>query len=346
MAIKKAAERFALLDHSPIGHFVLSSDFTVLFWNKCLEAWTGIPREEIAGENIVTRFPHLGGEKYASRIGSMFTGGPPTIFSSQLHRQIIPAPLPGGKFRFQYTVVTAVPGPDQKSFFALFSIQDVTSLTEAIENHRIAFRKAQEEMTERNRVEVKLVKYTEELQRLNKALKERSIRDGLTGLFNHRYFYYVLRRDFLLVKRSYSDLACLLLDLDHFKRINDTHGHQFGDTVLKKVAARIRSVVRETDLVSRYGGEEFAILLPDTDLAGAQMAAEKIRARIGNRPFPNGSLDTWITVSIGLATVNEHRPATPQDLLAFADKALYEAKAGGRNRVTVYSAEEKGNPVT
>ncbi len=338
MTVTKAAERFALLDHSPIGHFVLSSDSTVLFWNKCLEAWTGIPREQIVGESITSRFPHLGGEKYTSRITSIFSGGPPTIFSSQLHRQIIPAPLPGGKFRFQYTVVTAVPGLNKKGFSALFSIQDVTSLTEAIEKQRLAFRKAEAEMDERKRVEGKLVKYTEELQRLNNALKERSIRDGLTGLFNHRYFYYVLRRDFLLVKRGSSDLACLLLDLDHFKRINDTYGHQFGDTVLKKVAARVRSTVRETDLVSRYGGEEFAILLPDTSLEGALVTAEKIRARIGNRAFPNGTDSTRITVSIGLATCNEHRPANPQDLLAFADKALYEAKAGGRNCVKVYSS--------
>lgn len=339
LTISKAAERFALLDHSPIGHFVLNRDFTVLFWNKCLEAWTGIPRGQIVGESISARFPHLAEEKYVSRIKSTFGGGPPTIFSSQLHKQIIPAPLPGGKLRFQYTVVTALPEPADNSYHALFSIQDVTSLTEAIDNNRVVLQKALAEMEERRKVEAELVKYTEELKRLNRALKERSIRDGLTGLFNHRYFYYVLRRDFLLSNRNREDLACLLLDLDHFKEINDNHGHPFGDKVLKNVAARIGRIVRETDVVSRYGGEEFAILLPGTDLAGALVAAEKIRSRIGNRPFGHDALDIRVTVSIGIATCKEHRPPKPEDLLAFADKALYAAKAGGRNCVVAYSPE-------
>ncbi len=336
--ISNAAACFALLDHSPIGHFVVKDDFTVIFWNRCMESWTGIPRHEIVGSAITGRFPHLGETKYLNRIKSAFAGGPPTIFSSQLHKQLIPAPLPGGKYRFQYSVVTAVPDRNG-GFYALFSLQDVTSLTEAIENHRHALKKAGDEMEERKKAETKLVKYTEELQRLNTILKERSIRDGLTGLYNHRYFYYFLRREFLLAGRNRTDLACLLLDLDNFKKLNDTYGHQFGDTVLKTVAARIRKTVRETDVVSRYGGEEFAVLLPGTDLEGAHVIAERIRARVENQALPHGSLSAQVTVSIGLATSREHQPVKPQDLLAFSDRALYQAKAAGRNRVTVYSPE-------
>jgi len=335
--LTRAAHFFALLDHSPIGHFVVRQDFMVVFWNKCLETWTGIPRNEIVGKSIFTRFPHLGEAKYASRIKSMFAGGPPTIFSSQLHKHLIPAPLPGGKMRFQYSVVTSVPDPEQGEFLAIFSIQDVTSLTEAIENHQTALKKVVEEMEERKKVEAKLVKYTEELKRLNVILKERSIRDGLTGLYNHHYFYYFLRREFLLAGRNGTDLACLLLDLDNFKKLNDTYGHQLGDSVLKGVAAGIRKTVRETDVVSRYGGEEFAILLPGTDLAGARVLAEKIRARIENLAIPHCILTVPATVSIGVASRNEHAPAKPQELLAFADRALYRAKAAGRNCVIVYS---------
>ena len=338
-ATEPTSERFALLDDSPIGHFVLESDFTVLFWNRCLEAWTGIPRERIVGESIIHHFPHLGGDKYANRIRSMFGGGPPTIFSSQLHKHLIPAALPGGKSRFQYTVVTAIPDFAGSGCYALFSIQDVTSLTEAIESNRISYEQAQAEMAERRKAEIKLVKYTQELKRLNKALKEQAIRDGLTGLFNQRHFYLTLRRDFLLSGRNGQPLSCLLLDLDYFKTINDLHGHQVGDKVLKIIAVRIRKSVRQTDVVSRYGGEEFAVLLPATNLAGALVIANKIRAAIERQPFTHNTLAIRITVSIGVSCTVSHMPPEPEDLLAYADKALYVAKAAGRNSVRSYSAE-------
>ncbi len=214
---KTAAECFALLDHSPIGHLILRQDQVVLFWNRCLESWTGIAREKIVGTCILEHFPHLGTAKYASRIEEIFKGGPPAVFSSQLHKYVIPAALPGGKLRFQYTVVTAVPAATEGKFHAMFAIQDVTSLTEAIENHRQALTQAMAEMEERRRAEAELFTYAKELQRLNKILKERSIRDGLTGLFNHRYFFHVLYRDFRLSLRSGSDISCLLLDLDRLQ---------------------------------------------------------------------------------------------------------------------------------
>ncbi|MEJ2700541.1 MAG: diguanylate cyclase [Desulfuromonadales bacterium] len=337
--VEKAAERFGILDHAPIGQFILKGEFTVLFWNRCLEAWTGISRDHIVGTSILDPFPHLGSPRYKSRILSIFQGGPPTIFSSQLHKHVIPAPLPEGKFRHQYTVVTGIPSLEGNDYYAMFAIQDVTSLIEAIENNREAHKKVMEEMEERRKAQADLLRYAEELQRLNGLLEEQAIRDGLTDLHNHRYFCQNLRRDFLLAKRHGSDIACILVDLDHFKAINDTYGHLCGDLVLREVASLIRGQARKTDLVCRYGGEEVALLLPQTNLEGAGKTAENIRTAIGKHLFSDGNRTIRLTASLGIASLQAHAPSLPQDLLAFADKALYLAKGIGRNQVREYSRE-------
>ena len=334
---------FALLDHVPSGHFILRHDYVVLYWNRSLEQWTGIHREQIVGTCIFDHYPHLAAPKYASRIEGIFNGGPPAVFSSQLHRHIIPAALPGGKMRFQYTVVTSITDRAGGSY-AMFAIQDVTSLTEAIENHRLALTQAMLEMEERRKAEAELVKNAAELQRLNRILKERSVRDGLTRLYNHRHFYKVLRRDFMLSVRNESDLCCLLLDIDHFKKVNDTYGHPCGDAILKDIANLIRRSLRKTDVAARYGGEEFVILLPQTNVNGASRLAEHIRALIESNLFHFGLSTIRLTVSIGIATRLSHRPEKPQELLATADRALYRAKDGGRNRIAMLPTQE--SPLT
>jgi diguanylate cyclase (GGDEF)-like protein len=286
----------------------------------------------------------LGTPRYSSRIAGIFGGGPPTVFSSQLHKYVIPAPLPGGRQRFQYTVVTAVPAPAGDSYYAMFAIQDVTSLTEAIENHRCALQQVLVEMEERKKAQSELIANAEELKRLNLILEERSIRDGLTGLFNHLHFYVLLHRDFLLSIRSDQDIACLLLDLDYFKQVNDGYGHPCGDFVLKEVAALVRSSVRETDVVARYGGEEFAVLLPGTKIDGAKVIAEHIRSVIEKKQFRFGSAALNITASIGIATRNTHKVSHPPDLLAWADRALYRAKGNGRNQLVYLPPAEVSVP--
>lgn len=337
---------FQLLDHIPAGVFILSHDFRVIYWNRCMEEWTSLTRETMAGTVIFSHFPHLQAPRYLNRIRDIFGGGPPTVFSAQLHKHFIPSPLPGGKLRIQYTVVTGLPSGEKGRYHAIFSIQDVTSLTEAIENYSLEHRKLLAEMEERRKIEVELQRSAGELQRLNKVLKERSIRDGLTGLYNHRHFYQTLRRDFLLARRHETDMACVLIDLDFFKKVNDAYGHTFGDSVLKGVARQIRVNARKTDVVSRYGGEEFAVLLPSTDIAGARVFAEAVRERIAGLEFRNGGETVRITASIGIATLWEHRPAAPQKLLDCADIALYRAKELGRNRIAVYSGTETGETTT
>lgn len=333
---------FALLDHAPIGQLVVTAELTVIFWNRCLELWTGLGRNEVLGRRLDELFPNLAVPKYLNRIRQVFHGGAPAIFSSQLHPYLIPAPLPGGKFRTQYSVVTGMPGSQPEEKYALIAIQDVTSLTEAIGNHRQLLEQLMAEMSIRRQAEDALLKTTEELKRLNRNLRQRAIRDGLTGLYNHRHFYQVFKRDFTLALRGTGDYACLLFDLDNFKGINDRWGHPFGDKVLKGIAKVLLNRCRKSDLVARYGGEEFAVLLPGTDLEGALQLADAIRQRVAACRFTTEGTPVFVTTSVGVATLRAHSPTTPQELLSAADQALYRAKTDGRNRV--YYAPDNRQP--
>lgn len=134
--IEKAHEQFRLLDKIPLGAFVLQSDYIVLFWNCCLEEWTKISRSQILGSSIQEYFPHLNQPRYTSRLDQIFQGGPPAIFSSQLHKYIIPIPLSQNKYRIQQTTVTAVPAMDGNRFYALFSIEDFTDLTFRVQEYK------------------------------------------------------------------------------------------------------------------------------------------------------------------------------------------------------------------
>lgn len=134
--ISQAQEKFNLFDTVPLGICVLQQDLIVLFWNSYLEEWTKIPRDKILGTEITKHYPHFQQTQYITRLHQIFQGGPPTIFSSQLHKHIIPAPLPLGKLRVQHTTVTSVPALDGEGFYALFSIQDVTDVTYQIQQYR------------------------------------------------------------------------------------------------------------------------------------------------------------------------------------------------------------------
>ncbi|OUL21430.1 ATP-binding protein [Nostoc sp. 106C] len=151
--VEQAQEQFGLLDKITLGAFVLQSDHIVLFWNSCLEEWTKIPRNQILGVSVLQYFPHLNQPRYASRLQQIFQGGPPTIFSSQLHKYVIPVPLPQGKYRIQHTTVTAVPAYGGDEFYALFSIQDVTDLTFRVQEYKNLRDQALAEAEERQRAQ-------------------------------------------------------------------------------------------------------------------------------------------------------------------------------------------------
>jgi diguanylate cyclase (GGDEF)-like protein len=166
------------------------------------------------------------------------------------------------------------------------------------------------------------------LRRKNDELERLSITDGLTGLVNHRFLMQRLGEEATRSDRTERAFSVMMADVDHFKQYNDEFGHPAGDEVLKQVAAVLRDCTRTVDCVGRYGGEEFAILMPETEIDGAMTVAERIRARVASAVFPNRR----ITLSIGVAEYDKEN-GPPQATLAIADEGLYEAKRGGRNRV-------------
>ena len=166
---------------------------------------------------------------------------------------------------------------------------------------------------------------------LHQEAQRLSITDGLTGLWNYRYFTMTVGKEIERAARFGRPLALLMLDLDYFKQVNDTYGHQRGDAVLIELASRVRAQVRDVDTVARYGGEEVVVILPETDEAGAIQAAERICDAVRRRPFGDpGQRGVHVTVSVGAAIFPGHG-TTAGLLLRRADEALYEAKAAGRD---------------
>ena len=175
--------------------------------------------------------------------------------------------------------------------------------------------------------------------RLREALRDQSIRDALTGLYNRRYLEETLDREIRRAVRSENLLGVLMLDLDHFKKFNDTYGHDAGDTVLRETAAFLTRSVRAEDIVCRFGGEEFVIILPMADIQTTQARAERIRSKLRELTIlHHGKAVGMVSVSVGVAELPQHG-TTPKTLLEAADAALYVAKREGRDRVVV--AEER-----
>lgn len=164
-------------------------------------------------------------------------------------------------------------------------------------------------------------------------LARKALIDGLTGLWNREYLDRHLPIAVSQATRGAHPLACIMLDIDHFKSVNDRFGHATGDEVIRHVAGIMSEVSRQHDVACRYGGEEFAMLLPDTDAAGAAALAERLRATIADRPVGRGLLQFNVSCSLGVAELRSASAGQTDDVVEAADRALYRAKAAGRNRV-------------
>jgi two-component system, cell cycle response regulator len=187
--------------------------------------------------------------------------------------------------------------------------------------------------------------YRDEVQTgVQRRLFESATRDPLTGLHNRGYFLEALDEAFAHARRLKRPLSLLLLDIDNFKRVNDTYGHPTGDAVLQQFADLIRDLVRREDVPTRYGGEEFVMMLRESGLSGCRLLGDRIRERVERRPFQHAGAALSLTVSVGGATYWNGNYQSPAQLLEAADAAVYQAKGAGRNRVVIKIDDAPATP--
>jgi diguanylate cyclase (GGDEF)-like protein len=229
--------------------------------------------------------------------------------------------------RSPYQYILLATGKDDK--------QDVVRGLEAGADDYLTKPFDRDELRARLRVGRRILTLQEDLINAREELRFQATHDALTGIWNRGTVLDLLHRELERAARAKTSTSVLMLDLDHFKQINDTFGHLTGDVVLRDVASRIVHSVRSYDLVGRYGGEEFLVVLPACDKGEAEQSANRIRLAIASAPILTASSGIPVTASIGATVVAGAAAASEKEMLMAADKALYEAKNGGRNRVSV-----------
>lgn len=305
----------AIVERLNVGIVAVNEQMCVLLWNEFMESHSGISAGEIIGRNLFEVFPDLPRKWLEKKIKSVFLLRN-FAFTSWEHRPYLfrfhhNRPVTGGVDYMQQSC-TFQPVANDAGEVAAVSIA-VFDVTDASVYHR-------------------------QLQMTLEKLKELSIKDGLTGVYNRGHMEVRLDQELTRFQRYRGALSVIMLDVDNFKKINDSFGHLVGDEVLVQVTGRLTENIRSTDLIGRYGGEEFVIVLPNTRMAGALSFAERLRAAIATTDIMAGGAQVPVTVSIGIA---EARIGTEDSgaLLRQADLALYVSKKSGRNRVTCYSSE-------
>jgi diguanylate cyclase (GGDEF)-like protein len=293
------------------GIFVLDRQMNVLMWNRFMQDHSGYAAEHVVGKSIFASFPELPRVWLTRKLESVFQLGS-FAFSSWEQRPYLfkfdhDRPITGG-VDFMQQDCTFMPLMREREVEAVcVTVSDVTHVS-------IVSREREDAVAK---------------------LKEYADRDGLTGIANRRYFEARLREEYTRWQRYGGDLTILLFDLDHFKKINDQFGHSVGDSVLREMAQRVAGVVRAQDTFGRFGGEEFALLLPCTTLEDAMLVAEKIRNTIGLEPVEVQGIHVPVTASVGGAAARTGVPAY-EALINEADAALYAAKRQGRNRSVAF----------
>lgn len=301
-----------MLHNIDVGLVVLDREYNIQIWNGFMENHSGLLPREVKDQNIFSLFDEISQDWFKRKAEAVFLlknkaftiwEQRPYLFKFQNYRPIT------GTAEFMYQNSTFIPllsATGEVSHLCLI-IYDVTD---------IAVHKT-------------------DLEGANKELAELSQIDGLTKLFNRMHWEKRLVVEYKRWTRSQRISSLVMLDIDHFKKVNDNYGHLAGDEVIRHISELIREHVRETDTSGRYGGEEFAILLADTTAENAQVFAQRLREKVETSVVYHSNVEIKYTISMGIAQVDDSLENYEQ-WIECADKALYRSKLGGRNKVTLH----------
>ena len=302
----------AIVQSIDVGVVVLDREYRIDVWNTFMENRSGRLPEEARKKTFFELFPEVDEQWFRRKVENVATLGTPsfTIWEQRpyLLRFKNYQPITGLEdFMYQNTTLMplkALNGSIEQVCLIIYDVTDVAT------NRR-------------------------QLQAANQELQRLSSTDRLTGLFNRGHWEEMLRQDYARHRRYERNAALVMFDIDHFKKINDSYGHQAGDAVIQQTAELVRQCTRDADIAGRYGGEEFVVLLPDTDSEGAVTFAERLRQSIEAYEVVHEGRSIRFTVSLGIADLSEPTNGYAQ-LIERADIALYSSKASGRNQVTLY----------
>jgi diguanylate cyclase (GGDEF)-like protein len=290
------------------GLLILNANFDIVIWNRFLQIHADKVVDDIIGQSVFSIFPELPKSWLSRKLNSVLQLNTPSFCSWQQRHHL---------FELPHTR----PITTDSEFMA----QNCTFLPIEIDNGKKNICILIEDVTD-------VCHYQGQLQKALHELEQMSRIDGLTQIYNRKYWQESLEQEYAKAKRHSKSLSLIMLDLDHFKSLNDNYGHQGGDIVLMEVTAQVSKLLRLEDVFGRYGGEEFAIILPETDIAGAVNVANRVCKHIANLNFNYQTQRIKVTASLGVAQASDEA-LSHEELITHADKALYQAKANGRNQV-------------
>lgn len=304
-----------MLQTIDVGLVVLDRDYQVQMWNSFMENHSGLTPAHVMGHDLFGLFEEIPRAWFKRKLDMVFELNCRSFTTWEQRPYLL-------RFR-TYRPITSP---------AEYMYQNITLIPIASADGQI------------RHVGVIIYDVTDtalgkrELETANRQLADLSRTDRLTNLNNRGYWEECLQREFSRYQRSKAPCSLIMFDIDHFKQVNDTHGHQAGDEVIRTTAGTLLNTIRNTDIAGRYGGEEFGVILVDTEAASAQYVAERLRKKIEAQTVEHDGQTIDYTISLG---VTELRPDTPdyKAWLEESDQALYQAKEGGRNRSVIYTSE-------
>lgn len=303
-----------IIQSTDIGIIVVDRQFQIEIYNRFMQVHGKCNAEDVIGTSIFEVFPYLDDDWFRRRVGSVFELGIPVHTTWEQRPSVF-------QFRLELPVHYEMSVMYQNTTF-------------------VPLRSSHNEV---EKVGIIVYDVTEtalnslQLQQAKKQLLELSRTDRLTGLWNRGYWEERLNEEFKRKSRSDQAISLVMFDIDHFKKINDGYGHHVGDEAIRSVSRLLLENSRDIDLCGRYGGEEFAVILPNTDRAGAHHYCERLRDKIAEQRLRINGVTIQFSISLGIAVL-DRTMKNAADWIVAADSALYQSKEGGRNRTTVYNA--------